>query len=114
MVRSKINKETRNAGKGILHSCFPGFLIGFWLEKVMPSFGEMIQECRENFGPAPREMRPEEQDEFRLRPSCLMRIIFLLSMDKLRLVVRHQNLLRDHGRVVWGFLVQANQILFNP
>jgi hypothetical protein len=81
---------------------------------IMPTFGEMIQRCRDKFGSAPREMERQEQDEFRLRPSFLMRLIFLLSFDKLRRVVRDQNILRDHGQVVWGFLVQANQILFNP
>jgi hypothetical protein len=43
-----------------------------------------------------------------------MRVVFRLTGDKLRTVLRDQHLLRDHGRVVWGFLVQANQVLFDP
>ncbi len=43
-----------------------------------------------------------------------MRVVFWLSGDKLRTILRDQDILRDHGRVVWGFLVQANQLLFDP
>lgn len=43
-----------------------------------------------------------------------MRLVFLVKRDKLRIVLRDQFILRDHGRVVWGFLVQANQFLFDP
>ncbi len=38
----------------------------------------------------------------------------LLRRDKLCLVLRDQDVLRDSGRVVWGSLVQANNRLFNP
>jgi hypothetical protein len=43
-----------------------------------------------------------------------MRFVFLLSRDRLCAVWRDQHALRDQGRVVWGFLVQANQSLFDP
>jgi hypothetical protein len=76
--------------------------------------GELLQKCRERFGSAPRELREEERDYFRLRPSLLMRLLFLVTWDKLRTVLRDQGCLRDHGRVVWGHLVQANEALFNP
>jgi hypothetical protein len=56
----------------------------------------------------------EEREKFRLRVSCLLRVIFLLSGDKLRKILRDQRILRDHGRVVWGYLVQANEVMFDP
>jgi hypothetical protein len=78
------------------------------------SFGEAIRRCRENFGSPPRQLGHENQESFRLQLSFLLRLVFLLSGDKLRKVLHDQPLLRDHGQVVWGFLVQANQILFHP
>lgn len=80
----------------------------------MTELGDIIQQCRDNFGSAPRELERDERDSLRLRPSLLMRFLFLVTGDKLRIVLRDQNILRDHGRVVWGALVQANQILFDP
>lgn len=74
--------------------------------------GKMIERCRQNFGSAPRDLESEEKRAFRLRPPFLMRFLFLARGDELRTVLRDQNTLRDHGRVVWGFLVRANQTLF--
>jgi hypothetical protein len=81
---------------------------------TMAGLRDLLQRCRESLGPAPRTLRRGEQQEFRLRPSFLTRLIFLVTGDKLRTVLRDQHLLRDRGRVVWGFLVQANQVLFDP
>ena len=41
-----------------------------------------------------------------------MNLVWILTRDKLRRVVLDQDLLRDHGCVVWGALVQANSMLF--
>ena len=43
-----------------------------------------------------------------------MNFIWVLTRDKLRSVVLDQDMLRDQGRVVWGALVQANSVLFDP
>jgi hypothetical protein len=80
----------------------------------MATMGEVIRRSRQNLGPPPRELPREERQAFRLRPSLLMSALFLLRGDKLRIVLRDQGLLRDGGRVVWGSLVQANNILFDP
>jgi hypothetical protein len=80
----------------------------------MARFGEFLQRCRESLGSPPRTLDREEQRYFRLQPSFLMRFVFLSRLDNLRMVARDQYLLRDHGRVVWGFLVQANEVLFDP
>jgi hypothetical protein len=34
--------------------------------------------------------------------------------DKLLEVLEDQDVLRDHGQLLWGHLVQANQLLFDP
>ncbi len=80
----------------------------------MADLGQLLRGCRERFGSPPRFLEREAEQDFRLRPSFLMRCVFLLTGDKLRTVLRDQSVLRDHGRVVWGFLVQANQVLFDP
>jgi hypothetical protein len=80
----------------------------------MATMSEAIRRCRQNLGSPPRQLPPEERRSFRLRPSLYVSFLFLLRRDKLRLILRDQDLLRDCGRVVWGFLVQANNILFDP
>ena len=80
----------------------------------MANMGEVIRRCRQRLGSPPRELQREERQSFLLRPSFLMRILLLLHGDKLRITLRDQHLLRDGGRVVWGFVVQANNLLFDP
>jgi hypothetical protein len=80
----------------------------------MLSFGELIDECRENFGPPPRDLTPREARDFKLQASLSMRWYFFRTGDKLKLILDDQALLRDQGRVVWGALVQANNVLFDP
>jgi hypothetical protein len=80
----------------------------------MATMGEVIRQCRQNLGSPPRQLTPEERRSFRLRPSLQVSIRMVLGRDKLRLILHDQNLLRDGGRVVWGFLVQANNMLFDP
>ena len=80
----------------------------------MVTMGDFIRQCRKNIGAPPRQLPPEHQTYCRLRPSWLMRLIFLLIRDKLRIILRDQSRLRDGGRVVWGCLVQANTKLFDP
>jgi hypothetical protein len=76
--------------------------------------GEYLQQCRKRFGKPPRKLEPSEKEYIKLRLSFFMRCILLLTFDKLRMVLRNQDILRDHGRVVWGCIVQANQDLFHP
>jgi hypothetical protein len=76
--------------------------------------GEVIKSCRQQFRAPPRELPPDEQQSFQIRPSWFVKAMLNLTGDKLRVILRHQNILRDSGRVVWGCLVQANDVLFNP
>ncbi|OAI39992.1 hypothetical protein AYO40_00860 [Planctomycetaceae bacterium SCGC AG-212-D15] len=80
----------------------------------MPDLRQLLDLCREALGPAPRDFSKDEENYFRLRPSLFTRGIFLLTGDNLQTVLRDQHYLRDLGRVVWGFLVQANEVLFKP
>src|SRR5262249_19146105 len=70
----------------------------------------IIRSCRELFGPAPRECRPE--DRIALDPE--LEQAFVESNDGLLRILQDQDTLLVRGQVVWGQLVQANQILFNP
>jgi hypothetical protein len=79
----------------------------------MNHFAEMIDACRRNLGRAPRQMPPDARRAFRLRMAPHVLLFMWLRGDKLRTVLRQQDLLRDQGRVVWGRLVQANQMLFD-
>jgi hypothetical protein len=81
---------------------------------VMADMKQLIELCREHVGSPPRSFDDDQQRYFRVKPSLFMRGIFLVTGDKLQTVLSDQNHLRDHGRVVWGFLVQANEVLFNP
>jgi hypothetical protein len=75
---------------------------------------ELIEGCRELFGDPPRDGSETDRRAFRFRPGWLLRTMLFLTRDKLRIVLRDQDILREQGRVVWGHLVQANTILFNP
>jgi hypothetical protein len=75
--------------------------------------GSLLQQCRDKLGPSPRSLTQQEQDYFRLRPSFLMRVLFFLGIDKLGIIIRDLHFLQNDGRVVWGYLVQANQLLFS-
>ena len=70
----------------------------------------IIAACRDLFGSPPRplcvtdriSLDPERQQNFVERKDGLLRIF------------QDQDLLLTQGRVIWGQLVQANQILFQP
>jgi hypothetical protein len=70
----------------------------------------IIRSCREVFGAAPRECRPD--DRIALDPE--LEQAFVESNDGLLKILQDQDALLTRGRVVWGQLVQANQILFDP
>ncbi len=73
---------------------------------------EILEACRQRFGTPPRTFDPAETLGCSIGLSWLMRTLLFLSGDKLRTILRDQSLLRAQGRIVWGFLVQANDSLF--
>ena len=70
----------------------------------------VLQECRQKFGPAPRSFSYREKRYLKLKPPawCWTR------MDPLMQFYKNQDLIREQGQVVWGHIVQANQLLFQP
>jgi hypothetical protein len=84
------------------------------VEVIVASMGEVIRACRESLGKPPRQLSQDERRRFRISPSWFVKAMMNLSGDKLRVILRDQDVLRDHGCVVWGALVQANNSLFDP
>ena len=72
---------------------------------------EVIGRCRDLFGPPPRPIS-SPADRIALSPE--LREAFVESGDGLLRILEDQDRLLSNGRVVWGHLVQANQILFDP
>lgn len=70
----------------------------------------LIRSCRELFGPASRRCDPN--DRINLDPA--LKQAFVESNDGLLQILQDQDRLLARGHVVWGQLVQANQILFDP
>jgi hypothetical protein len=71
---------------------------------------QLLHECRQSFGRAPRVFPPGEQSYLTLKPPAWCR----LRMDPLMRFYNSQQQIREQGHVVWGHLVQANQLLFEP
>jgi hypothetical protein len=69
----------------------------------------ILKACQASFGDPPRSLTPEEERRFRIWPP-----LWCLLGDPLLRMYWSQNKLRDRGRVVWGHLVQANNLLFRP
>jgi hypothetical protein len=70
----------------------------------------VLRACQSNFGEPPRSLSFGEKLRFLIWPPrwCLF------GSDPLIGIYWTQNKLRDRGRVVWGQLVQANSLLFQP
>lgn len=71
-----------------------------------------IHECIENFGPAPRRLSLWDRlTYFRIaRPSWLRRN----PSDRLKSLFDNFYMLFTKGTVVWGHIIQANRLLFQP
>ena len=72
---------------------------------------EVIGRCRDLFGPPPR---PFSSPADRIALSPELHESFVESGDGLLRILEDQDRLLANGRVFWGHLVQANQILFDP
>lgn len=69
--------------------------------------------CRERFGPPPRTLDAVDIEACRLNVSPELEAAFRESNDPMLRILSDQRALLDRGEVVWGHLVQANQILFD-
>jgi hypothetical protein len=79
---------------------------------MTPNWREIIEECRRNVGPRPRQLSKDEAAAFQFRFSFVVRFLNWFNPDKLMLIPKLQTVLRDRGRVVWGHLVFANDKLW--
>ncbi len=75
--------------------------------RPFPDAARWLEETRAKLGPAPR-------DGEALRGLSAVRPEWMEENDRLLAAYREQRLLLRYGRVVWGFLVQANEQLFQP
>ncbi len=71
---------------------------------------DVLRDCRYHFGEPPRSLSFGQKSRFRIWPPnwCI------ISLDPLLKIYFHQGRLRDGGRIVWGHIVQANRLLFEP
>ena len=74
----------------------------------------LIEACRTQFESPPRSL--DDRDSIACRISLTPRVfeVFKALKDPMLRILKDQDILRDRGGVVWGQLVQANQILFDP
>ncbi len=72
----------------------------------------ILRGCRDSFGPPPRPLAALAADRLALSPE--LEEAFVADNDALLRILKDQDALLARGRVVWGHLVQANQILFQP
>jgi hypothetical protein len=70
-----------------------------------------LKECRKRLGPTPRSFTPEVIREIRGRYNPLLSTH---PWDSLMRTFFDQAKLREHGEVVWGEVLQANDFLFAP
>jgi hypothetical protein len=74
---------------------------------------DLIERCRKKFGDPPRDLSKAELSYLRLNLGTWRYFKWWLNRDKLCSIIRDQDELQDHGRVVWSYLVQANSLLFS-
>ena len=72
----------------------------------------MIHECIANFGPAPREFSLWDRWTYLRLPKPPW--LYVQPNDKLKAVFQHAPSVWAEGTVVWGHIVQANQLMFRP
>jgi hypothetical protein len=72
---------------------------------------QWIEAARQSFGAPPRTFSPEVRKRLLPAPPFWMR---LSPGERLWTVFREREQLVTRGKVVWGALVQANELLFRP
>jgi hypothetical protein len=83
-------------------------------EPERPGEVDLLRSCRALFGTPPRSLSAADARACRLTLTPEVERLFVGSGDDLLRVLADQEALRDRGRVFWGHLVQANNLLFEP
>ncbi|MCP4695128.1 MAG: hypothetical protein GY859_44280, partial [Desulfobacterales bacterium] len=71
----------------------------------------LLQKTRARFGYAPRSFSLGQRLYNHIRIPSAMRDV---ADGAYKFIYRDQNLLMNRGRVVWGHIIQANELLFKP
>lgn len=71
---------------------------------------DLLQQCRSNFGEAPRQLSTWERLTYLRVPKPFW--LWNNSSDELITLFRHTGELFRNGTVVWGHVIQANQLMF--
>src|SRR5262245_39677660 len=74
----------------------------------------LIRACRARFGSPPRSLSAADTVACQLSLAPELEAMFRDSNDPLLRILADQQILLNRGEIVWGRLVQANQILFDP
>ncbi|VTT97577.1 Uncharacterized protein OS=Planctomyces brasiliensis (strain ATCC 49424 / DSM 5305 / JCM 21570 / NBRC 103401 / IFAM 1448) GN=Plabr_4597 PE=4 SV=1 [Gemmataceae bacterium] len=80
----------------------------------VPAQANQIRASRARFGPPPRVLSTADAEACRLTLLPELEAAFRASDDPMLRILADRQRLLDRGEVVWGRLVQANQILFDP
>jgi hypothetical protein len=75
---------------------------------------DLIRACRHQFGLPPRNLKAADAEACRLNVAPELEAMLRQSDDPLLHILADRQTLLEGGEVVWGQLVQANQILFDP
>ena len=78
--------------------------------EMAPEYERAISTTRKEFAARQHAMGFLERRRFRPRPPLWLR----MAGGGLRGIYADVGLLREHGEVVWGYIVQANEQLFDP
>jgi len=71
---------------------------------------DQIQECIDNYGPAPRRFSMWDRLTYQRVPKPKWLLAY--PSDRLTIIFDHVNEVFRNGRVVWGHILQANALLF--
>src|SRR6185503_6162156 len=72
-------------------------------------FSDLLQAANDLLRPPPRKIGWWSLRELRLKRPRWNR-----SDGRFEAIFRHQDMLLEHGHVVWGHVIQANALLFEP
>ena len=74
-------------------------------------FKYLIMKTREKARQPPRKFNSSEKSYNRISLPLLMRLV---GGKYLKPIYKNCNLVLENGKIIWGFIIQANELLFEP